>query len=59
MLLSVGQRQRFGTQFSESGMRPLDPSGFNDRMRLQFGLPRLADLKAREQEVLKRSFGGG
>jgi hypothetical protein len=37
----------------------LDPLGFNDRMRLQFGLPRLADLKAREQEVLKRSFGGG
>ncbi|MEZ0326634.1 MAG: hypothetical protein ACAH95_12080 [Fimbriimonas sp.] len=58
MLLSVGQRQRFGTQFSENGLRPLDPVGINDRIRLQFRLPKLADLKAREQEILKRSFGG-
>ncbi len=58
MMLSVGQRQRFGTQFSESGLRPIDSLGINDRMRLQFRLPKLADLKAREQEVVKRSFGG-
>ncbi len=55
----MGQRQRFGTQFSESGLRPIDSLGINDRMRLQFRLPKLADLKAREQEVVKRSFGGG
>jgi hypothetical protein len=59
MLLTVGQRQRFGTQFNQDGLRPLDPGGVNDRMRLQFRLPKLADLKAREQEVIKKNFGGG
>jgi hypothetical protein len=59
MLLTVGQRQRFGTQFNESGLRPMDGTGINDRMRLQFHLGKLADLKAREQEVLKNLFGKG
>ncbi len=50
MLLSVGHRQRFGTQFGESGLRPLDPIGINDRMRLQFRLPKLTELRARDHE---------
>ncbi|HSI72509.1 MAG TPA: hypothetical protein VK934_04985 [Fimbriimonas sp.] len=59
MLLTIGQRQRFGTQFNQDGLRPMDPIGINDRMRLQFRLPKLVDLKAREQEVMKKTFGGG
>ena len=58
MLLSEGHRQRFGTQFNQDGIQPIDPEGLNDRARLQYVVPTLAELKAREKEILQKSFGG-
>jgi hypothetical protein len=59
MLLSKGHRQRFGTQGWSSGIAPMESTGINDRMRALFHQPKLADLKAREQEMLKKYFGDG
>jgi hypothetical protein len=58
MLLSIGHRQRFATQWWQSGLAPVDPLAMNDRMRLQMGVQRLSEVQAREKEIMKRLFGG-
>jgi hypothetical protein len=58
MLVSLGHRQKLGTQFWAIGLAPLDPTGTNDRIRMQFGQMRMADLKAQEADIVKRYFGG-
>ena len=55
-LLSIGRRQRFGTQFSSSG--PRSPSrldkmeeGVTDELRKVWSVPSLAEAKKREAEM--------
>jgi hypothetical protein len=58
MLLSVGHRQRFGTQWSSSGLSPMDPTGVGDRHRLAMNTYKLKDLLENQQAILKRMMGG-
>ena len=45
MLLHMGHRQRFGTQYRGTRLMPMDETAVNDRMRLALRSRKLADMK--------------
>jgi hypothetical protein len=57
MLLNFGHRQRFGSQWNQDGLSPLDESAMNDRERTTMKQPKLADLKAKAAAQAKKSGG--
>ena len=58
-LVSLGHRQRYGTQWNQDGLIPMDDLGINDRMRLQMRTYTLADLKTKGAARAKQELGGG
>jgi hypothetical protein len=44
MLLKLGHRQRFGTQYLGSRLQPMDTTAVNDRIRVTLGSRRLAEI---------------
>jgi|GEM_PF-3519026 len=57
MMLGAGHRQRFATQFDNSGLRPFT-EGLGDAMRKVVGVQPLAAIRKRSEAIRQRTPGG-